>query len=148
MDVLIINLSTIKDLLWIIFTLVATLVAVLTYRRARFTILQPLRTEVIKRQTDLLIQLLDYLEDDEVNFYFKVDYMGIISCNAYLLLKHYGFILKDDSVEEAVKNNVSGMLILKESGVLKSIKLPEVFNSMALRAKLARSYAGTCPKSQ
>ena len=121
------NLETIKDILWIVFTFAATVVAILTYRRARFTLLQPLHTEVIKRQTDLLVELLDFLYDDGVNFYFKIDYMGIVACNSYLLLKEYGFILKDDEIGKIVDENKGGMLILKESGTLSSIKLPSVF---------------------
>ena len=128
-DILICNLTEIKDFLWIVFTLIATIIAILTYRRARFTILQPLRTEVIQRQTDLLVQLLDFLEDDGIELYSKVDYLGIISCNVYFLIKHYGFILKDESLKDAVMNNTAGMLILKESGTLKSVELPQIFNS-------------------
>lgn len=54
--------------------------------------------------------------------------MGIISCNAYLLLKDYGFILKNDEIENTVKENTSGMLILKESGALSFLRLPDVFS--------------------
>ena len=42
------NIGIVKDILWIIFTLIATIVAVLTYKRARLTFLQPLRSEVVK----------------------------------------------------------------------------------------------------
>ena len=111
-------LPAIRDILW----------TILTYRKAKLTIFQPLRTEVVKRQTELLVEILDFLSDDGTHFYFKVDYMGIISCNAYLLLKHYGFVLSDESVGKAVEENLSGMLILKESGVLKSFRLPNVFD--------------------
>ncbi len=51
--------------LWIIFTLIATVIAVLTYKRARYTILQPLRSEVIKRQADLLIEIMEAFSDDD-----------------------------------------------------------------------------------
>ena len=63
------NLSDIKDLFWIVFTLVTTVVAVLTYRRAKMTLLQPLRSEVIKRQTDNLVCLLDYLDPKNVRLF-------------------------------------------------------------------------------
>ena len=121
------NLEIIKDILWIVFTFLATLVALLTYRRARYTLLQPLRTEVIKRQTDLMVELLEFLYDDGINFFYKIDYMGIVSCNYYLLMKEYGFVLKDDEVGKTVDKNISGMLILKENGSISSIKLPRVF---------------------
>ena len=128
MDFIFGNLTEIRDILWIVFTFIATIIAILTYRRARFTILQPLRVEVIKRQTELLVDLLDYLEDDTASLYEKIDYMGIIACNSYLLLKHYGFVLSNNSTESSVMENLSGILILKESGMLKSVELPQTFN--------------------
>lgn len=124
------NLETIKDILWIVFTFTATLVALLTYRRARYTLLQPLRTEVIKRQTDLMVELLDFLYDDGINFSFKIDYMGIVACNAYLLMKEYGFVLKDDEIGKTVEDNRGGMLILKEGGTISSLELPRVFSKL------------------
>ncbi len=121
------NITMIKDLLWIVFTFVATLVAFLTYRRARFTLLQPLRTEVIKRQTDLLVELLAFLHDDGVKFFLKADYMGIIACNSYFIMKDYGFVLKNDDFGENIKANTCGLIILKESGQLSSVELPKLF---------------------
>lgn len=61
------NIGIIKDVLWIIFTLVATIVAVLTYKRARLTFLQPLRSEVVKRQIDEMIELLNFLNTDNLD---------------------------------------------------------------------------------
>ena len=135
------NMTTLKDLLWIVFTFIATLVAFLTYRRARFTLLQPLRTEVIKRQTDLLVELLDYLHDDGIHFSFKLDYMGIVACNSYLLMKEYGFILKDDEISKTVEKNISGLLILKESGPISSIELPSIFENEKSKTKKEEVYA-------
>ena len=121
------NITMIKDLLWIVFTFVATLVAFLTYRRARFTLLQPLRTEVIKRQTDLLVELLAFLHDDGVRFFLKVDYMGIVACNSYFMMKDYGFVLKNDNFGENIEANTCGLIILKERGQLSSVALPKLF---------------------
>lgn len=120
------NMTTLKDGLSILFTFVATLVAVLTYRRARYTLLQPLRTEVVKRQTDLLVELLDFIYDDGVSFSFKIDYMNLVECNVFLLMKEYGFVLKDDP-SEFIEKNYAGMLLFHENERLPFVESPEVF---------------------
>ena len=121
------NHELLKNLLWIAFTFVATLIAWLTYRRARHTLLQPLRSEVVKRQTDLLVGLLDFLYDDGVDFSSKADYAGIIACNAYCLMRDYGFVLADNGMLNAVNANCGGMLVLKEKGSLSFVELPNLF---------------------
>ena len=123
MDWIIGNIGWIKDILWILFTLVATLIAVLTYRRARYTLLQPLRTEVVKRQTDVLVDLLDFVSSEKGEFYFELDYMGIVACNAFDLLSTYEFELTDDKVEKAVKENIGGFMLLGDSGPTKTFKV-------------------------
>ena len=130
------NLATIKDLLWIVFTFAATLVAYLTYRRARYTLLQPLRTEVIKRQTDLLVEILDFLFDDGLYLTSKVDYMGITVCNCFQYMREFGFILKNDTIMNDINEKQSGILILKESGKLNFIELPEPFTTEDDRIKV------------
>lgn len=82
------NISWIKDVLWVIFTLIAIIIAILTYRRARYTLLQPLRSEVVKRQTELLAELPEYIAGSKKIINFGIDYMGIIACNAYKLLEN------------------------------------------------------------
>ena len=124
------NLSYIKDILWIVFTFVATAITVLTYRKARFTLLQPLRTEVVKRQTELLVELLDFLDDDKPSFQITIDYIGIIECNIYRLLKHYGFILSGESQDRAVNDNIAGAIILKSSGRISSFQLPTAIDDL------------------
>jgi len=59
------NITWIKDIFWVVFTSIATIVSIKTYIRAKSTILQPLRTEVIKRQTDLLVELLSFIMDNK-----------------------------------------------------------------------------------
>ncbi len=90
------NLTSIKDLLWIVFTLIATVIAILTYRRARFSLLQPLRGEVVKRQIDEMIELLEFLSTDDLDK--KIDYMNILQGNFELKMSELGF--KDKKSEE------------------------------------------------
>lgn len=77
------NITWIKDIFWVVFTSIATIVSIKTYIRAKSTILQPLRTEVIKRQTDLLVELLSFLLDRQKDFYFKIDYFGLVNTNVF-----------------------------------------------------------------
>lgn len=122
------NIDTLKDALSIFFTFIATLVAVLTYRRARFTLLQSLRTEVVKRQTDLLVELLDFLYDDGVSFSIKIDYMRLVECNIYAKMREYGFDLNNAYVEFLEKNFV-GMLVFHDNQNLTYVEVPEVFGA-------------------
>jgi hypothetical protein len=56
------NITWLKDFATILFTATGTIVAILTYRRARATVLQPIRNEVIKKQSEILVELL-YVEE-------------------------------------------------------------------------------------
>lgn len=116
MEWIISNVSWIKDALWILFTLIATIIAFLTYRRARYTLLQPLRSEVVKRQTELMVELLEYISNREQNVYFSIDYMGIIACNTYKLLELCDFVLIDENISKSVEQDIGGFLLLKAEG--------------------------------
>ncbi|MEO2190319.1 hypothetical protein [[Clostridium] innocuum] len=108
------NLTSIKDLLWIIFTLIATVIAILTYRRARFSLLQPLRGEVVKRQIDEMIELLEFLSTDDLDT--KIDYMNILQGNFELKMSELGF--KDKKSEERLEHYKSifvGSYITKDT---------------------------------
>ncbi len=93
------NIGIIKDILWIIFTLIATIVAVLTYKRARLTFLQPLRSEVVKRQIDEMIELLNFLNTDNLDE--KIDYYNILLGNFEIKMDEIGF--SDETVKKRVK---------------------------------------------
>jgi len=41
------NITWIKDIFWVVFTSIATIVSIKTYIRAKSTILQPLRTDIV-----------------------------------------------------------------------------------------------------
>ena len=119
------NISPIKDILWIIFTFVATLIAILTYRRAKFTLLQPLRTEVVKRQTEVLVNVLEFF-DSSFLFSFKLDYMCVVYLNMYMLLKEYGFVLNYED-KNCIDKNLAGALFAKQFGTISSIEKIELF---------------------
>lgn len=89
------NLNVIKDILWIVFTGAATVIAILTYRRARHTLFQPLKSEVVKIQTALLISLLKFLSTGVLGLRQTADLDGIITLTIYLLSKQLGFTVVD-----------------------------------------------------
>jgi hypothetical protein len=106
-DYIKINISWIKDSLEIIFYFITALIVVLTYKRAKETILQPIRSEVIKKQTDLLIKLLDLIKDD------YIDYSNIVKVNVFMWLSIYGFRVKDhDNLAKNMNTQMSGFIIV------------------------------------
>lgn len=120
------NIYWIKDMFWIMFTLVATIVSIKTYIRAKSTILQPLRTEVVKRQTDLLVELLRFLIfDNQSDIYRKIDYIGIVNTNVFLSMRDYGYLLNDNKIYDEVENHTDGFMVLKNQGKLDNIELPQ-----------------------
>lgn len=109
------NLSNIRDILWIILTALATIVAVLTYRRARFTLLQPYKVEVIKRQTDLFIKLLEMFKPSAY-FHLYIDVsMETIDCNIFSIFADYGIEFEDNDNE--MKNVLGGFISQKEEAI-------------------------------
>ena len=78
------NTSFIKDIIYIVFLLTTSIVAILTYNRAKHTILQPLKTEVIKKQITIFSDLILFLENSRnFNFY------NIISLNVVSFINNF-----------------------------------------------------------
>lgn len=123
-----VHITDIKDILWIIFTIVAMIITILTYRGAKHTILQPLRTEVIKRQTDLIIEIMTVFTIR--NFLLDLDLERIVRLNTYRVLKDYGYKLKDEeNIEQEFNDHYRFSMIVKKSEQLETINLPEVFEN-------------------
>jgi len=106
-----------KNITDIAFAATATVLAVLTYLRAKETFLQPVRTEVIKKQSDLLIELIT-LVDKEINLLSKVDYNGIIRLNLFDSFLRCGAIFNEhEKVKNYVKEStVAGIFFPDENG--------------------------------
>ena len=115
------NISWIKDILWVIFTLVATIVAVLTYKRAKSSVLQPIRNETIKKQSVLLDEVLKFIKDD-------VDYYELLELNVLSFLVDYGFILKNQKeLKENIKMRRCGQRIVTPKKQLDFVEVLEPF---------------------
>lgn len=122
------NISTIKDIFWIIFTFIATVIAVLTYKRARYTILQPLRSEVIKRQTDLFIEIMEAFSD-ETKLLIDLDINKIVILNTFKVLDQYGYVLDGaENLKKEFDKNFVGGIIVKRGDQLDMLEKPETFN--------------------
>lgn len=116
------NITWIQSFFSIIFTFVATIVGILTYRRAKTTILQPIRSEVIKKQTELLSKLLKFTNED-------VDYMSILRINVYSYLQEYGFVFKEDKIiRENIEANKVGSIIFSNKDKLETVEVLETFS--------------------
>lgn len=123
------NLSWLKDLFTIIFVFAATVVAILTYRRAKATVLQPIRNEVIKRQSQILSELLSFLSEYDDSIEDGLDYVGLAVSNTVLSLKELGFIFKEDEkINKNLKDNIQGWIPCGESKVLKDVKIVGIFD--------------------
>jgi hypothetical protein len=130
------NISWLKDLFTFIFVGTGTVVAILTYRRARATILQPIRTEVIKKQSELLSGLLQILKEYNHSFEAGLDYLNLVQMNVLLALKDYGFVFKENKeLSNKINNNLAGWIPCGNSNTLKDIEIVGTFTEKTGTAK-------------
>jgi hypothetical protein len=121
------NISWIKDIFTIIFSGTATILAILTYKKAKATILQPIRNEVIKKQSSILSEILkDISENESIDDGF--DYLGIVQLNVFMILKEYGFIFNEDKkLWEKLDQINAGWIYCGESQIIKDVEVVGVF---------------------
>jgi|SRR5690348_11268432 len=123
------NISWIKDFFTLVFVGTGTVVAILTYRRARATILQPIRTEVIKKQSELLSRLLQVIKENNHSFEVGLNYVNLVQMNVLLALKDYGFIFKENKeISNMIQNNLAGWLPCGKSNILKEVEVIGTFS--------------------
>lgn len=123
------NISWLKDLFTLLFVGTGTVVAILTYRRARATILQPIRTEVIKKQSEILSSLLQILKENNHSFENGLDYVNLVQANVLMTLKDYGFVFKENKeISDKLKNNLAGWTPCGKSNILKDVEIIGTFS--------------------
>ncbi|MBN4075115.1 MAG: hypothetical protein COA71_01095 [SAR86 cluster bacterium] len=121
------NIGKIKDGFTILFMLTGTVLAILTYRRARHTVLQPIRNEVIKKQSELLSDLLSMCQPGS-KFESSVDYVNLVRVNLYLQLKEFGYLFNEHKKKiEMISNAVSGWTPVGESLTLRDVEVVGAF---------------------
>jgi len=113
------NSVWLKDLFTIIFTGTATVLSILTYKRAKATVLQPKRAEVIKRQTEALITLLNLITKNNNSVDDALDYTRIFGYNVDLILRDYGLIEIDPENKEYqdINTNIAGWIQFLENDI-------------------------------
>lgn len=107
----IVNVSWIKDIMWIVFTFIATVIAIKTYRNAKRTLFQPLNTEVIKEQKNLFINIYHILKDD---LFCNIDYESVFELEFFGSLRELGYnnIVVSDEFENNYRDLVNSGLHL------------------------------------
>ncbi|MHC4572798.1 MAG: hypothetical protein ACYS76_01485 [Planctomycetota bacterium] len=118
---------TVKDLFTIVFTGVATLLGILTYKRAKATVLQPIRSEVVKKQSGMLTELLAVIAREEITGF---DYIQIVFVNIYSVLIKYGFYFSNQKeLEETISSKRYAIIPCGEDNILKDATLYQPFYS-------------------
>jgi hypothetical protein len=123
------NIGWIKDIVMLFFAGTGAVVTILAYKRARATILQPIRNEVIKKQSELLSEVLNLCQpsskiDD------GLDYVKLVQANVILHLRDYGFIFRNQAeLLEAINKDITGWFPCGETRVLEDIQIIGSFKS-------------------
>jgi hypothetical protein len=130
------NISWLKDFFTLVFVGTGTVVAILTYRRARATILQHIRTEVIKKQSELLSKLLQTLSDNNQSFEVGLDYVNLVQINVMLTLRDYGFVFNEHKeLFEKIKDSVVGWIPCGRKNILKDVEIIGAFTEPTEKKK-------------
>jgi hypothetical protein len=121
------NIAWIKDLVMLFFAGTATVVTILTYRRARATILQPIRNEVIKKQSELLSEVLNLCQPSS-KIDSGLDYVKLVQANVIFHLRDYGFVFRDQTeLFEILSKDIVGWLPCGETQVLEDVEVISSF---------------------
>ena len=132
------NIGWLKDLLTAGFAAIGTVIAILTYRRARETFLQPVRSEVIKRQTELLTDLLELVAGEGVQVENSFDYTNSTQANVFLWMREYGFVLSNqEEVDEVITPLVAGWTHTGSSNQLREGRVVTPFRDLSKPSEAA-----------
>jgi hypothetical protein len=113
------NSSWLKDISTIIFTATGTFVAILTYKKAKLTIFQPKRTEVTKKQTEVLSEFLALITQNANSIDIALDYPNIFRYNVDMALRDYNLTDIDKISEKYVEyeQNIAGWIQFLEDDI-------------------------------
>lgn len=105
------NISWIKDVFTIVLTITTTIVAYLAYKRARATVLQPIRNEVIKKQVEILTEVLSFLSSQNYSTKELFDYWGLVSLNIDVYLNDVGMKVLNLDKKTEVNEKIMGWIL-------------------------------------
>jgi len=109
MDFIINNIDLIQTIASIVFSVTISVVTILTYLRAKEKFLQPVRSEVIKKQTDILTSILNELAYSRNSIEEQIDYINLSAFNALKTAIDYGYIFKDqEKILDKVDVEITG----------------------------------------
>lgn len=113
------NSSWLKDISTIVFTATGTLVAILSYRRAKSSIFQPKRTEAAKIQTEILTDFLTSFTTDGNSLDRAIDYLNIYKYNVDIALRDYNLadIEKISEKYAEYEQNIAGWFQFLENDI-------------------------------
>ena len=89
-----------KDIIEALFYITTGLIAYFTYRRAKITVLQPVRTE---KQLKSLNKLLQYINQQDYLLEAAVDYNDIVRLNIMYMLVDFGYLVDFDKITDKLK---------------------------------------------
>lgn len=113
------NSTWLKDIFTIFFTATGSLIAILSYRRAKSTIFQPKRTEVTKKQTEILSEFLSLYTNDGNTIDKAVDYINLFRYNIDITLRDYNLSDLEKITEKYVEyeQNIGGWIQFLEADI-------------------------------
>lgn len=95
------TISTIKDIFNIVFFIVIIIITILSYLKAKKTLLQPLRTEVFKEQLKVLSSILaKFNGKSEIELRKEADFDKFFTVNTVRLFDNYASLFFDIKLKE------------------------------------------------
>lgn len=129
------NIGWIKDFVMLFFAGTGAVITILAYRRARATILQPIRNEVIKKQSELLSEVLNLCQPSS-KIDNGLDYIKLVQANVISHLRDYGFVFRNqEKLFEVLSKDIAGWLPCGETPVLEDVEVIGSFSPEKADAK-------------
>lgn len=117
-----VNSNWLKDVSTLVLTTTGTIIAILTYKRAKATIFQPKRVEVIKIQSQILIDFLSSFTTDGNSLDKAIDYFNLLYYNFNLVLRKLNIkeIEQNSEIYKELNLKIGGWYEADMSGIYDS----------------------------
>lgn len=104
------------------------MLSILTYKKAKATILNPIRNEVIKKQSTILTEILNEISENENSIDQALDYVGVVYVNVFMILTEYGFIFRGhEKIEGEIDKVVDGWTYIGKNNVIEDVKIMDIY---------------------
>lgn len=129
-------ISIIKDIVNILFLILTGILGILTYLKARKTILQPLKSETAKKQFELLSSMYDEFNKApcmEMVF----GYQNIVFLNTFHLLDEYALITPKEELKNILEHEcIAGTIFTSKDGCVKTLEEVAIFENEEKNTKV------------